>query len=505
MASTLSQSAINRLIFLVENDDRLTDKRKKTKERREPWLRFVNDEWKAVYQLYRNMKPAPPPDYLDSLGLALVIKGEADDEDVRAIFAHGKPLGFWGCPRLLVPKIVEAFSELQQEPECLDVTITALPGFGVMKPSETWPQVYTTYLPCYACTAVEAVERRSIPRWRDPKRGWLADPVGTVDFVVEKFHISSKSFGKHLTVELHYRLEGFPQTKREQSSVLHKVTIRLANEACSARGGLPAIPNHSGITLLLIPDFALEVFGFLDRAHVGPALLANRGLYDLIDQLKQRLPLHHLSCALLKEEWGPGCIPRYTGFYWLTVRHFQRNLSYTDVRRFKLPSTAGAANDCALIRDYLSNAHVADLLTPWNDSPFAIKMLASLATRNFSVGRVGLHAGANRLADYRSMDAVFGGLRMSSLHLSCEERRFVELVKTTDFLRMATVQRLRKLELTLTESWDERVKRRLRDRSKSPLWVSGIYLLRNCEYYRVDYDTDRHLRFIERKVVRICE
>ncbi|KAH7712682.1 hypothetical protein AAVH_19987 [Aphelenchoides avenae] len=499
-------------MFLVENDDRPTGKRKKIKAQREPWLKFVNGEWEAVYELYRNMKPAPPPDYLDSLELALVIKGKADDEDARAIFAHGKPLEFWGCPRLLVSKIVEAFSELQEEPECVDVTITALSrfgaarpsdatalaGFGAARPLEAWPQVYTTYLPCYACTTVEAVERRSIPRWRDPKRGWLADPVGTVDCVVEKFHISSKSIDKHLTVELYYQLEGMPETKREQSPALYKVTIRMANEACSARGALTAIATRSSATLLLVPDFALEVFGFLDRAHVGPSLLANRGLYDLLSQLKQRLSLHHLTCALVQEEWGPMCIPRFTGFYLLTVRHFQRELSYTDVRRFKMPSAAGARSDCALIRHYLSNAHVADLRTPWPyDAPFAIKMLASLAARNFSVGHVNLFAGANRLADYRSMDAVFGGLRMGSLYLSCQERRFVELVKTTDFLRMATVQRLRELKLTLTRSWD--------DRSKSPLWVSGIYLLRNCEYYCVDYEADRHLRSIERKIVRICE
>ncbi|KAH7708697.1 hypothetical protein AAVH_24023, partial [Aphelenchoides avenae] len=52
-------------------------------------------------------KPAPPLAYLNSFELALVLKGEVDDADACFIFAHGKPMEFWGCPRLLVSKIVE--------------------------------------------------------------------------------------------------------------------------------------------------------------------------------------------------------------------------------------------------------------------------------------------------------------------------------------------------------------------------------------------------------------
>ncbi|KAH7712508.1 hypothetical protein AAVH_20163 [Aphelenchoides avenae] len=113
-----------------------------------------------------------------------------------------------------------------------------------------------------------------------------------------------------------------------------------------------------------------------------------------------------------------------------------------------MPSTAGAETDCALIRHYLSSSYVADLQATLADFPFAIKMLASLAGRNFSVGSMKLFAEAERLSDYRSMNAVFGGLLMGNLSLRMAEHRFVELVKTADFFRMSTVQGLRKQKLT---------------------------------------------------------
>lgn len=131
------------------------------------------------------------------------------------------------------------------------------------------------------------------------------------------------------------------------------------------------------------------------------------------------------------------------------IRHLLRDLPYTDARRFKVTSIDGAENYCALIRHYLSNCHVPELLAPADDFAFGIKMLAGLAARNFSVGRMELWADAQSLTDYRSMGAIFGGMRMSELYLSCTERRFVELVQTTDFFRMSAVQSLRKLKLSL--------------------------------------------------------
>ncbi|KAH7720600.1 hypothetical protein AAVH_11931 [Aphelenchoides avenae] len=472
-----------------------------------PVLPRVNDKWRAIYKLYR--EPAPLIGYLDSLELALVLKGAVDDADVQAMFAHRKPLEFWGCPRLLVPKIIEAFRALQKEPTYLNVTITALSFLGVTRPSEAWPRVYRTHLPCYACTTVQTVDEGSN---LNQKYEEFENPFDTVDFVVEKFHVSAKNFRKRLTLELHYQLEQrMSQTEREKPSFIHKIIIRLTNDTCSPQAGQPAIAHRSSATLLLLPEFASEVFGFLDRAHIGSSLLASRALHDLVCRLKQRLPVHHLKCVLEKELLvrGFGCERWYTGACWMQMRHLQRELSYTDVRRFTLPSTAGAGDDCALIRHYLGNSHVADMRVREAHSaglfPFAIKMLASLAARNVSVDRMDLRAGAKRLADYRSMDAVFGRMRMSELHLSCLERCFVELVKTTDFFLMSSVQRLRTLRLDLNDQWNNKESPRGLAKSKSPLWIPGIYLLRNCEYYQVNYRSDRHLRSIERRMVHICE
>ncbi|KAH7696425.1 hypothetical protein AAVH_36504, partial [Aphelenchoides avenae] len=217
MSSALSFSAIHRIIFLVDNDERSTKQRNKSltakpkppqSHRFKPHL--VHSRWCEVSVLYKEVKPAPPLDYFHSLELALVYKGEVDDEDVRAIFAHGKPLEFWGCPRLIVSKIVEAFCKRQKEPAYLDVTITALQGFGALMPSEAWWQVYRTHQPCYACTTIQTVQRRSIP----PLRG-LRNHGRTVNVTVEKFHIAAENFGKRLTVELHHVLVDEEEGKKK--------------------------------------------------------------------------------------------------------------------------------------------------------------------------------------------------------------------------------------------------------------------------------------------------
>lgn len=115
MASTLSHSAIHRIMFLVENYDLHISQKEMTDassllpppRRYVPELERMNFKWAVVYDLYRNIAPAPPLGYLDSLELTLVIKGAVDDADVRAIYSHGRPMEFWGCPRLFVSKIVE--------------------------------------------------------------------------------------------------------------------------------------------------------------------------------------------------------------------------------------------------------------------------------------------------------------------------------------------------------------------------------------------------------------
>ncbi|KAH7720595.1 hypothetical protein AAVH_11926 [Aphelenchoides avenae] len=103
--------------------------------------------------------------YLDSLELAFALNGRVEDEDVDAIFKYGKPLKFHRCPPQFVSKIVEAFTELKKEPTDLNVTIThGLGGLRGRRPSEAWLQVYTTHLPCYACSTVETVKIRETAR-----------------------------------------------------------------------------------------------------------------------------------------------------------------------------------------------------------------------------------------------------------------------------------------------------------------------------------------------------
>ncbi|KAH7695351.1 hypothetical protein AAVH_37591 [Aphelenchoides avenae] len=131
-------------------------------------LQHVNRKWRAIHELYGDIKPAPPLDYLKSFEMALVLKGVVDDDDVRAIFAHGKPLKFWGCPRLFVSRIVETFIGLQERPVYLDMTLIALSGLGATVSSDAWPQVYTAYFPCHACTTVQTIKGRSIPRLQYP-------------------------------------------------------------------------------------------------------------------------------------------------------------------------------------------------------------------------------------------------------------------------------------------------------------------------------------------------
>src|SRR5687768_11344706 len=114
MASTLSPSSIHQIIALVEKDDDDYSQPPLSLPSRYPYMpEYVNRKWMAIYEFYISNKPSPPLDYLKSFEMALVIKGVVDEKDVRAIFAHGKPLVFWSCPRMLVSKIVEVRAPLE--------------------------------------------------------------------------------------------------------------------------------------------------------------------------------------------------------------------------------------------------------------------------------------------------------------------------------------------------------------------------------------------------------
>ncbi|KAH7701039.1 hypothetical protein AAVH_31834, partial [Aphelenchoides avenae] len=203
----------------------------------------------------------------------------------------------------------------------------------------------------------------------------------------------------------------------------------------------------------------------------------------------------------LGDKWWPT--------HWLVIRHFQRDLSYADLRSLELAPTASAEGYCASIRHYLSNSHVDVLEAPDNFFRFAMKMLPSLAYRNFSIGRLQLDPVENRLSDYRSIDTVFGEMRVDTFDLAITEHRFVELITTTDFFRMPAIQGLSTPGSIGPSSKAEKI--RSEAVCKNPIWLSGINLLRHCELYKVVYEVvsakrgARRLRLIERSVVRICE
>ncbi|KAH7693790.1 hypothetical protein AAVH_39170, partial [Aphelenchoides avenae] len=256
-------------------------------------------------------------------------------------------------------------------------------------------------------------------------------------------------------------------------------------------------------SLLLHADFATEVYGFLDRAHVGTSLIANRALNELILKLKNRLPVHHLMCEF---ERHFDRREQHSGAYWMLLRHFRSDLRYSDMRQFKIPSMAGPVADCALIIRYLSNSHLFIFERPGCYPRFAVKMLAALVDRNVSVNALRMRDGENALSDYRSMDTVFkGGMRVATLELSMSEGKFASLVKTVDFFRTSTVQRLKALKLQLENTCDESQEPRRWEIVPPSLWIAGVHLLHNSERFEVEYDSDRLLRPICLKLVELCE
>ncbi|KAH7701414.1 hypothetical protein AAVH_31451 [Aphelenchoides avenae] len=289
MSSALSSGAIHLIVGFVEGN--VTNRRKSNRS-----------------STVRSRK--------DSLSMErrLLLKNALGDTDMQDVFAHGKPLVYDGedYPRLFVPKIVEAFQHLKEEPAFFDITI-AVPRKNVgpwctnkvpismVHPTEVWPQAYHSYLPCATCTTVEASKV-----WRIKNKQPPAPPSSLLHYVVEKIHVSSKHFGKQLTVELHFNLGDLgkvgdgdvpvrpPTASNTEKIGLHKVVIRMSDGVCSA-SVLTSMARKSK-SVLLIPDIASEVYGFIDRVHAGTSLIANRGLNELIFKLRHQLPIHHLMC-----------------------------------------------------------------------------------------------------------------------------------------------------------------------------------------------------------------
>ncbi|KAH7709072.1 hypothetical protein AAVH_23653 [Aphelenchoides avenae] len=460
MSSELSPYAIHRILHFLDNGDRRRRTVKKMwapPNKSQRWN--VDEKWNYVYTHYFIHRRSPPMDHLRSLELALFHGKDLDLGTMRT--ALQEPLVFVrNGPCQFVPKILEAFHRLTENPPFRDVTIVEpYKGWPSMVLASVWPQVYIDHVHCGACMKTEHES-----------------------LVVEKLHIPSKHFNKQLTVELHFTLDGLEPTddgdvRPATAPVLEKfklceVTTRLEN---ISRSGSPSETARTSKSLLLLPEFASEVYGFLDREHVGTSLIANRRLNELLFKLRNRLPVHHVSLIFEKQ--------------------------------FEVPSKDGPAAYCALIIHHLSNSHLFAFKSPESDSRFALKMLAALANRNFSIGALRMRDDGGGLSDYRSMDVVVaGGMRLDALELSMFEHEFLSLVKTTDFFCMSTVARLKTLkpELVRTPWHDENTPRRWAIVS-SPLWIAGIHQLRSRERFEVKYDSDRHLRRIGIKLVQLCE
>ncbi|KAH7693346.1 hypothetical protein AAVH_39621, partial [Aphelenchoides avenae] len=163
---------------------------------------------------------------------------------------------------------------------------------------DLWPEVYASQLPCTGCTTLESLGgcngRNSLNR------------------LIEKFHVSSKHFATKLTVELHFAL-GKPEKnvdedvpvrpatacKTEKRELCH-VFLYLKDETCESRPALTTTTRKSK-SILLLPDFASDVYAYLDRVHIGTSLNSNSVLSEVILKLKTRLPVHHLMCEFEAE------------------------------------------------------------------------------------------------------------------------------------------------------------------------------------------------------------
>ncbi|KAH7717658.1 hypothetical protein AAVH_14939 [Aphelenchoides avenae] len=505
MSPTLSPLAIYQILSFTEQDYRLRLP-KLGYEVRVPQVgrmaRRVSPKWAVIYELYLSDECTRSLNDLRSPKFLLRLKDVLDCDDMRVFFGQGKPMAFdEDFPPRLVSKVVQACGCLEEEPSALDFTVNLPPtltpekgglysGFqesnGIWVPiprepelkglAEVWPDAYASHLPCAECTKVESLGDHT-PRNRQYR-------------LVEKFHISSKHFDKKLTVELSCAL-GAPAKKLE----LRQVRLYLDGE--SGHGHLPCANTRKSKTILLIPDFASDVYGFLDREHIGASLTANSGLSELMPKLKNRLPKHNLMCEFEAEETKTG--DAFTGEYRTIMHHFRRHFTYVDVRLLKVPCAEGPAADCALIRHYLSNSHVSDVKAPYSDGRFSLKMLAALVVdHNCTMDRLRMGALEGQLTDYRSMDVVFGGgLRLDALSLAISSQSLARLTKTTDFLRLPTIEGL--AELKFLETREKAI-------LGSPLWFPGIHLLRNCALYEVHCDGPmHHLESIALMLVKLCE
>ncbi|KAH7712676.1 hypothetical protein AAVH_19981 [Aphelenchoides avenae] len=181
----------------------------------------LSTSWKVLDHLYFGNLAAPPESYLRSRELAMIQKDAVTEEDLSFIFSHREPLVFHACPNSLVPKLVNAFQELREEPSFLHATIACDHAGRI----EVSPPLYVDCFPCTACrhdATVQTRFRRAMANARDSNK----------ERVVEKFHICSEHFTKQLSIELYYsttrQFYGNEFYARPETASGHAYQIRVA-------------------------------------------------------------------------------------------------------------------------------------------------------------------------------------------------------------------------------------------------------------------------------------
>ncbi|KAH7702872.1 hypothetical protein AAVH_29964 [Aphelenchoides avenae] len=195
-------------------------------------------DWKVLAHLYLCNLAAPPESYLRSRELAMIQKDAVSEEDLSFIFSHGQPLVFEACPERLIPKLIEMFEQLNEEPPFLHVTIMR----GNVGSIEVSPPLYVDCFPCTACRRDAAVQ----PSFRH-KMANACDANSKC--VVETFHIRSNRFTKQLSIELYYRTYYFygyefyarPETASDNAKFFSpiKVIVHVEDPVC----GVAASPS----------------------------------------------------------------------------------------------------------------------------------------------------------------------------------------------------------------------------------------------------------------------
>ncbi|KAH7707678.1 hypothetical protein AAVH_25094 [Aphelenchoides avenae] len=512
MSSKLSATAKHRISDFLNSQGRyVTDE--------------IDREWRFVGELYFTpQRFAPTSDYLRSDEFDLSLRSDSLDVAIRLIFGGSRSAKFWQrIPDGLIPKIVEHFLALIDEPKPLDFTFVSQSDWT---PGEFWPEVYASRFPCPKCSEVVNVADENyggmspeMPR-RHGFWGYLwvpdeqSEPASKhpVTYTVEKFHMRNDHLTRQLTLEFHFTLEDpfFDGTRRVEDyenrpykSKLRKIVARLAEPSCTPEMKLKA-PAKSK-RLLQISEVAKEVFAFNSRYHLEVCRLVCTEWKELVDRESHAFALHHLKCTFWHDESGlihiqldrdeqlrrPIC--------WFDVTNFREDIPYNDERRFEFTEWTPPEYECALIRRHLRDCYVVDFECPYDRTDFewSVRMLPAL--ENCSIGRLRLDVESDHLGRVRpSIEAAFVKLNVRRWATSTKEGMLQELVEHHDLLHWPVLQQLTELEIKL-HAWHEP--------KTDPFWTRALLLLPNCKKLTISYfkEGDADFRPVCQALVDVAE